>query len=124
MNILLITSYYSPCIGGFETQVRQIAHELANNYQVDIIAGNFTAKTLPDNLSILHTNFLASSYPYNPLGQLFYLCDRHVYLHRLLQIMQGVDVVYSLARDYLGWVAQAAAQQLGIPFISSPLMHP
>jgi len=53
-----------------------------------------------------------------------YQCYRRVFIPKLRQIMQGVDVVHSVAIDYLGWAAQEAAQELGIPFVCTPHMHP
>ncbi len=38
--------------------------------------------------------------------------------------MTDVDVVHSLAGGYLGWTAQAAARDLGIPFVCTPFVHP
>ena len=49
---------------------------------------------------------------------------RQIFVPKLRQIMQGVDVVHSVAIDYLGWAAQEAAHELGIPFICTPHVHP
>ena len=38
--------------------------------------------------------------------------------------MRGVDVVHSLAGNYLGWAAREAAHERGIPFVSTPFVHP
>jgi len=63
-------------------------------------------------------------YAYDALNEFGYLQFRSVYLPRLLNLMQGVDVVHSLAGGYLGWTAQAAAQALRIPFVCTTFMHP
>jgi len=63
-------------------------------------------------------------YAYNALYEFGYPWYRRVYFPRLLQLMQGMDVVHSLAGGYLGWTAQAAAQELGIPFVCTPFVHP
>ncbi|PSB22024.1 glycosyltransferase family 1 protein [Phormidesmis priestleyi ULC007] len=49
---------------------------------------------------------------------------RQIFVPKLRQIMQNVDVVHSVAIDYLGWAAQEAAHGLGIPFICTPHVHP
>ncbi len=38
--------------------------------------------------------------------------------------MAGVGVVHSLAGNYLGWTAQEAAQERGLPFVCTPFVHP
>ncbi len=49
---------------------------------------------------------------------------RAVYLPRLRRLMRGADVVHSLAGNYLGWAAREAAHGLGVPFVSTPFVHP
>lgn len=63
-------------------------------------------------------------YAYQELSEFGYQWYRSVYFKRLLQLMQNVDVVHSLAGGYLGWTAQEAAQALGIPFVCTPFVHP
>ncbi len=63
-------------------------------------------------------------YAYNALNEFGYSWFRSVYFAKLLHLMQGVDVVHSLAGGYLGQTAQAAAQSLGIPFVCTTFMHP
>ncbi len=63
-------------------------------------------------------------YAYQTLNQFGYSWYRSAYFARLLQLMQGVEVVHSLAGGYLGWAAQEAAQTLGIPFVCTPFVHP
>jgi len=48
-------------------------------------------------------------YACNTLYEFGYPWYRRVYFPRLLQLMQGMDVVHSLAGGYLGWTVQAAA---------------
>ena len=59
----------------------------------------------------------------NRFGYRFY---RSVYVRRLRRLMRGVnaEVVHSLAGGYLGWAAQEAAGELGLPFVSTPFVHP
>lgn len=63
-------------------------------------------------------------YAYGAVTEFGYSWYRSVYFARLLQQMQGVSVVHSLAGGYLGWAAQEAAQVLGIPFVCTPFVHP
>ncbi len=61
---------------------------------------------------------------YNQFNQLGYPFYKSVFLDRLKALMKDVDVVHSLAGNYLGWTAQAAAQELKIPFVCTPFVHP
>ena len=63
MNILFISQYYYPVVGGVEIHTRQVAHEFAKNHQVAVVTGNFTTYPLPGRLGMLHNNLLA---PYAP----------------------------------------------------------
>jgi phosphatidylinositol alpha-1,6-mannosyltransferase len=58
------------------------------------------------------------------LSRFGYPWYRAVFLPRLRELVQGTDVVHSLAGGYLGWTAQAAAQEQGVPFICTPFVHP
>lgn len=49
---------------------------------------------------------------------------RSVFLPKLERLMDGVDVVHSLAGGYLGWTAQIAAHRAGLPFVCTPFVHP
>jgi len=73
------------------------------------------ARTLP-GLTRLTGYFRLESFGYRPY--------RGVYLPRLRRLMRGVEVVHSLAGNYLGWAAREAANELGIPFVSTPFVHP
>jgi len=61
---------------------------------------------------------------YHTLKALGYPWYRSVYKPKLKRLMEGFDVVHSVAREYLGWTAQEAAQELGIPFVNTPYVHP
>jgi phosphatidyl-myo-inositol dimannoside synthase len=56
-------------------------------------------------------------------GYRFY---RSVYLPRLRRMIKETrpDVIHSMAGGYLGWAAQAAAIELGVPFVCTPFAHP
>lgn len=49
MKILIVSRNYHPFIGGVETQVRMIAHDLARRHEVEIAATNFRNGGLPMN---------------------------------------------------------------------------
>jgi phosphatidyl-myo-inositol dimannoside synthase len=61
---------------------------------------------------------------YTPLNWFGYFFYKSVFYDRLKEIMRDVDVVHSLAGNYLGWTAQSAAQDLDIPFVCTPFVHP
>jgi glycosyltransferase involved in cell wall biosynthesis len=61
---------------------------------------------------------------YFPLERFGFPWYRSVFLPQLQRLMRGVDVVHSLAGGYLGWTAQAAARCAGVPFVSTPFVHP
>ena len=43
---------------------------------------------------------------------------------RIAVHLDGVDLVHSLAGDYIGWTAQQEADRRGIPFVCTPFVHP
>jgi phosphatidyl-myo-inositol dimannoside synthase len=61
---------------------------------------------------------------YTQLNRFGYPFYKSVFLDRFKALMKDVDVVHSLAGNYLGWTAQAAAQELDIPFVCTPFVHP
>lgn len=63
-------------------------------------------------------------YAYVPLRQFGYSYYYSAYASKLRTLMQGVDIVHCHAVDYLGWAAQAVAQELGIQFVCTPYVHP
>jgi phosphatidyl-myo-inositol dimannoside synthase len=63
MKILLIAQYYYPFIGGVETHVRQVAHELTQQgHQVEIVAATFEPCPLPAKLALLYYSLLTPAY--------------------------------------------------------------
>lgn len=162
MKLLLITQYYFPFIGGVETHVRQIAHEMAKQgHQVEIAAATFSPCPLSAQIAVLYFSLLTPQYNdyqdgpvpvhaitpnfwdrcrmvpiairalpkiggkfYTGLNRFGYPFYKSVFFDRLKALMKDVDVVHSLAGNYLGWTAQAAAQDLGIPFVCTPFVHP
>ena len=162
MKLLLITQYYFPFIGGVETHVRQVAHEMIKQgHQVEIVAATFSPCPLSAGTAVLYFNLLTPEYDdyqdglvpvhtmtpniwdrirmapiairalpkiggkfYTELNRFGYPFYKSVFLDRLKALMKDVDVVHSLAGNYLGWTAQAAAQDLGIPVVCTPFVHP
>lgn len=53
-----------------------------------------------------------------------YRSYRRAFLPHLRRLVKGADVVHSLAGNYLGWAAQLATQEFGIPFVCTPFVHP
>lgn len=43
---------------------------------------------------------------------------------RLAKLMECVDVVHSLAADYIAWTAEQEARKRHIPFVCTPFVHP
>ncbi len=162
MKILLIAQYYHPFIGGVETHVRQVAHELTRQgHHVEIVAATFTACPLPAKLAVLYYNLLTPAYEsyndgevqvhaltptwldrirmlpitvrilpklrglfFTPLNRFGYPFYKSVFLDRMKALIKEADVVHSFAGNYLGWTAQAAAQEFDIPFVCTPFVHP
>ena len=63
-------------------------------------------------------------YYYHALKVFGYRFFRSVFVPRLRELMRDFDVVHSVAGNYIGWAAQEAALELGIPFICNPYVHP
>lgn len=63
-------------------------------------------------------------YAYHGLNRFGYRFFRAAHLPRLRALVREADVVHSLAGGYLGWTAQEAAQERGVPFVCSPYVHP
>jgi phosphatidyl-myo-inositol dimannoside synthase len=84
--------------------------------------------TLVDRIKLLpllvRVTPLIQSIAYHSLNKFGYNFYRWVFYDRLKSIIAGMDVVHSLAGGYLGWLAQSIAQELGIPFICTPFVHP
>ena len=162
MKLLLIAQYYLPSIGGVETHVRQVAHEmLKQGYQVEIAAAAFAPCPLSGRKEVLYHSLLTPQYNdyqdglipvhaitpdfwdrcrmapiairalpkiaekfYAELNRFGYPFYKWVFFDRLKALMKDVDVVHSSTGHYLGWAAQSAAQDLGIPFVCTPFIHP
>lgn len=62
MKIVYVTQNYLPFVGGVETHVRQVAHELARSHDVEIAAVNFAPYNGSPRLSQLHDSLLAPTY--------------------------------------------------------------
>jgi len=63
-------------------------------------------------------------YAYHQLRNFGYRVYRAVYRSRLSEVLDGVDVVHSVAGGYLGWLAQEVAAEKRIPFVCTPYVHP
>lgn len=61
---------------------------------------------------------------FHQVHRMGYPAYRSVFLRRLERLVDGVDVVHSLANDYLGWTAQTAARRHGAAFVNTPFVHP
>lgn len=62
MNILLVSRCYPPSIGGVQTLVHQVGHELAKRNRVAVAATNFRESRLPLRLMTLQGNLLARAH--------------------------------------------------------------
>jgi phosphatidyl-myo-inositol dimannoside synthase len=105
----LLTPAYESYKDG-EVQVHALTPTLFDRLRMLPIA----VRALPKLGGKFYTEFSRFGYP-------FY---KYVFLDRLKTLMKDVDVVHSLAGNYLGWTAQAAAQELNIPFVCTPFVHP
>lgn len=65
-----------------------------------------------------------SRYKHHALRRFGYRFFRRVYAPKLRARMEGMDVVHSIAGGYLGWTAQSVAQEMGLPFVCTPYVHP
>ncbi len=63
-------------------------------------------------------------YAYDGLQSLGYPAYRAVVLPKLRALAKNADVIHSLTFGYLGWTAEAAARQAGVPFVCTPFVHP
>ncbi len=63
-------------------------------------------------------------YKYHALRRFGYPFFRNVYAPKLRELMDGVDVVHSIAGGYLGWTAQEVAREFDVPFVVTPYVHP
>lgn len=67
---------------------------------------------------------LLPRFRYHALRRFGYRFYRSAYLPKLRTLVEGADVVHSVAGGYLGWAAQEAAEQAGVPFVCTPYVHP
>jgi phosphatidylinositol alpha-1,6-mannosyltransferase len=63
-------------------------------------------------------------YFYHGLNRFGYLAYKPVIAKKIRPLLDGVDIVHSLAGGYLGWTAQAVAKEREIPFVCTPFVHP
>jgi phosphatidylinositol alpha-1,6-mannosyltransferase len=63
-------------------------------------------------------------YAYHGLNRWTYRAYRGVFLPKLRKVAADADVIHSLAFGQLGWAAQEAAAERGIPFVCTPFVHP
>jgi glycosyltransferase involved in cell wall biosynthesis len=61
---------------------------------------------------------------FHALRRFGYPFYRNVYAPKIRALMDGVDVVHSIAGGYLGWTAQAVAHEFDVPFVITPYVHP
>lgn len=137
MEILFVSNNYYPHVGGVETQMRVVAHELARTHRVEI------ATLLPGNDSYTDGTIQVHSINQSKLDRwrmrllrlipgryrsvrswLGYQFYRSIYLPKLRPLVRSKDVIHALNTGYLSWIAQEAANIEGIPFFSTPYLHP
>ena len=84
--------------------------------------------TLSDRLRMLPIAARAiprlTRHKFHALRRFGYPFYRRVYAPKLKALMEGVDVVHSIAGGYLGWTAQEVAREHGVPFVVTPYVHP
>jgi phosphatidyl-myo-inositol dimannoside synthase len=137
MDILFITQKYHPFVGGAETQMRIVAHDLALTHQVEVATLPRDGASYPDGPIRVHTLKLSTldcwrmrllrliPKPYrNPTSWVGYQFYRSVYLPKLLPLVRGKHVVHALKTEALSRVAEEAARIEGVPFVITPYIHP
>lgn len=63
-------------------------------------------------------------YAYGGLRRMGYRSFRRVHRDRLTRVLASAQVVHCFAGNYLGWLAQEIAAEMGKPFVCSPYVHP
>lgn len=134
MNILFVSGYYNPLIGGFGTQAGLVTHELARRHHVAVAAVNGSRKSADGGLSVpVHlirstfsewmmalplgiSRWPRTGYSYTYLRGL-------KYLPRLRALMSEVDIVHCLTTGAHGRAAEAAARAARVPFVITPYIH-
>jgi phosphatidyl-myo-inositol dimannoside synthase len=135
MDILFVASKYYPHVGGVETQMRIVAHELALRHRVEVATSSQDAESGLDRTIAVHSlklsrldrwrklalRLLPKRYRRGWLGHLLY---RSIYLPKLRLLTRGKDVVHALKAEFLSKVAEEAARAEGVPFVVTPYFHP
>lgn len=134
MKILFVSRHYDPHIGGFGTQTRLVADELARRHTVEMAAVS-AAKNSADGGRLMPVRLLRSTFAERmkalPLGIGHWPRSGFSYtylrglkcLPRLRALMQDVDIVHCLTTGYHGWAAEAAARAEKVPFVITPYVH-
>lgn len=63
-------------------------------------------------------------YYYHELKAFGYEWFKGVFEPKLRALLTDVDVVHCVAGNYLGWLGQEVAEDMGIPFVWTPYVHP
>lgn len=89
-------------------------HALTPTFWDRVRMAPIAARVLPGVTRYLHAS----------LNRFGYWWFRRVYVPKLKALMKDVDVVHSVSGGYLGWAAQEAAHEMGLPFVCVPYVHP
>jgi phosphatidylinositol alpha-1,6-mannosyltransferase len=106
-------SVLAPAYAGYDDGEVTV-HSLAPTFFDRIRMLPIAVRTLP----------IIQRYAYHGLNRFGYPWYRAVHLPRMRELMRGVEVVHSHAGGYLGWVAEEAAREQGIPYVITPYVHP
>ena len=135
MDILFVSRRYHPHVGGVETQMRIVAHELASRHCVEVATlqqdhgshfdGSIAVHSLKlstlDRWRNTMLRLLPKRYRTSWFGYLLY---RSIYLPKLRPLVRGKHVVHALKAEFLTQVAEEAARAEGVSFVITPYFHP
>ncbi len=98
------------------------------SYEDDGVLVHSLTPTWKDRLKMLPMVLRATPrlqrYAYHWLRDFGYRWYKGAYRAKLKELMDGVDMVHSVAGGYLGWLAQEVANESDIPFVCTPYVHP
>lgn len=137
MDILFVSNKYYPHVGGVQTQMRLVAHELSSRHGVEVATLRRGHGSYDDGPIAVHALRLSAfdrglmlllrliPNPYrNPRSWLGYQFFRSVYLPKLRPLVRNKHIVHALKTGALSRVAEEAARAEGVPFVLTPYFHP